>query len=42
MFVQFGVETVEEAMELGKKAADLVTKEFEKPISLEFEKVCFK
>ncbi|CEO97534.1 hypothetical protein PBRA_000880 [Plasmodiophora brassicae] len=39
VFVQFGVETVEEAMELGKKAADLVTKEFEKPISLEFEKV---
>ena len=36
---KFGVETVAEAMELGKEAADLITETFVKPIKLEFEKV---
>lgn len=37
--VKFGVETVAEAMELGKEAAAYVTEKFLKPIKLEFEKV---
>ena len=36
---KFGVETVAEAMELGKEAAEYITTKFEKPIKLEFEKV---
>jgi len=39
--VKFGVESIEDAMELGKKAADYVTSKFIKPIKLEFEKVYF-
>ena len=39
VMVKFGVDTVAEAMELGKEAAELVTKDFVKPINLEFEKV---
>jgi len=41
VFVQFGVETVEEAMKLGEEAADMVSKTFISPIKLEFEKVYF-
>ena len=39
--VKFGVETVADAMELGREAADFVSEKFIKPIKLEFEKVCF-
>ena len=39
VMVKFGVETVAEAMELGKEAAEAVTEKFVKPIKLEFEKV---
>lgn len=37
--VKFGVPTIEEAMKLGKEAADFVTQYFTQPIKLEFEKV---
>jgi len=37
---KFGVETVAEAMELGKIAAENISKKFMDPIKLEFEKVC--
>jgi len=36
---KFGVETVAEAMELGRKAAESISTKFIKPIKLEFEKV---
>ncbi len=39
VMVKFGVETVKEAMELGREAALAVTEKFVKPIKLEFEKV---
>ena len=39
VMVLFGVDTVKEAMELGKKASQLVTKGFITPIKLEYEKV---
>jgi len=39
--VKFGVETVADAMELGREAADFVSEKFIKPIKLEFEKVYF-
>ncbi len=39
VMVNFGVSTIEEAMKLGKEAADRITKEFIAPIKLEFEKV---
>ena len=39
VMVRFGVDTVAESMELGKKAADYVSSHFPKPIKLEFEKV---
>merc|ERR1719343_1985710 len=39
VFVQFGTESIEEAMRLGQEAADMVSKTFLKPIKLEFEKV---
>lgn len=39
--VKFGVSTVQEAMELGKEAAQYVTKDFKRPINLDFEKVYF-
>lgn len=39
--VKFGVKTVEEAMKLGKEAAELISKEFKAPIKLEFEKIYF-
>ncbi len=37
---RFGVETVTEAMELGREAAKLISAKFISPIKLEFEKVC--
>lgn len=37
--VKFGVDTVADAMELGREAAVYVTDKFVKPIKLEFEKV---
>jgi len=39
VMVKFGVDTVAEAMELGKEAATHVSSKFVKPIKLEFEKV---
>lgn len=39
VMVQFGVPTVEEAMNLGRAAADFISGTFIKPIKLEFEKV---
>lgn len=41
VMVKFGVKSIEDAMELGRKAADYVTSKFIKPIKLEFEKVYF-
>lgn len=41
VMVKFGVKTVEEAMKLGKEAADMISKTFLTPIKLEFEKVYF-
>ncbi|XP_064635067.1 DNA polymerase delta catalytic subunit-like [Lineus longissimus] len=38
---KFGVETVAEAMELGKEAANVISETFPHPIKLEFEKVYF-
>jgi len=39
VMIKFGVKTVKEAIEIGKEAAVKITKIFEKPIRLEFEKV---
>ncbi|KAF2838273.1 DNA polymerase delta subunit 1 [Patellaria atrata CBS 101060] len=41
VMVNFGVKDVAQAMELGRKAADLVSSKFIKPIKLEFEKVYY-
>ncbi|KAJ4777986.1 DNA polymerase [Rhynchospora pubera] len=41
VMVQFGVQTVDAAMKLGKEAADSISGTFTKPIKLEFEKVYF-
>ncbi|KAK9111468.1 hypothetical protein Scep_018987 [Stephania cephalantha] len=41
VMVQFGVPTVEEAMKLGREAAEYISCTFTKPIKLEFEKVYF-
>lgn len=38
---KFGVETVQEAMKLGKEAAEAISSKFPYPIKLEFEKVLF-
>lgn len=38
---KFGVESVAEAMELGKEAAEYISSKFVSPIKLEFEKVYF-
>lgn len=38
VMIKFGVKTLEEAMKLGREAAEYVTGEFVKPIKLEFEK----
>jgi DNA polymerase delta subunit 1 len=37
--VRFGVESVAEAIQLGREAADYITEKFVSPIKLEFEKV---
>jgi DNA polymerase delta subunit 1 len=39
--VRFGVTSVAEAMKLGREAAELVSRQFKKPIKLEFEKVYY-
>ena len=39
VMVNFGVEDISEAMELGKEAANKISKSFLAPIKLEFEKV---
>ncbi|KAL0378216.1 UNVERIFIED_CONTAM: DNA polymerase delta catalytic subunit [Sesamum radiatum] len=41
IMVQFGVPSVEEAMNLGREAADYISGTFIKPIKLEFEKVYY-
>ena len=41
VMVKFGVKTVEEAMKLGKEAAQKISSFFKDPIKLEFEKVYF-
>ena len=41
VMVKFGVKTLEEAMELGRDAANYVSTKFPSPIRLEFEKVYF-
>ena len=41
VMVKFGVKTVEEAMALGREAADLVSQRFPDPVHLEFEKVYY-
>ncbi|XP_055357344.1 LOW QUALITY PROTEIN: DNA polymerase delta catalytic subunit-like [Paramacrobiotus metropolitanus] len=41
VMVSFGVDTLEEAMKLGRQAADIITQKFVKPIKLDFEKVYF-
>ncbi|KAF0894590.1 hypothetical protein E2562_001890 [Oryza meyeriana var. granulata] len=41
VMVQFGVSTVEDAMKLGREAADYISGTFTKPIKLEFEKIYF-
>lgn len=41
VMVKFGIKSIEDAMKLGKEAADYVTSKFIKPIKLEFEKVYF-
>ncbi|KAJ4831435.1 DNA polymerase delta catalytic subunit [Turnera subulata] len=41
VMVQFGVPTVEEAMKLGREAAEYISGTFIKPIKLEFEKVYY-
>uniref|UniRef100_A0A0E0BG65 DNA polymerase n=1 Tax=Oryza glumipatula TaxID=40148 RepID=A0A0E0BG65_9ORYZ len=41
VMVQFGVSTVEDAMKLGREAADYISGTFIKPIKLEFEKIYF-
>ena len=39
VMVNFGVDTVADAMKLGQEAAEKVSEKFIKPIKLEFEKV---
>ncbi|KAK2445058.1 recovery protein [Trifolium repens] len=41
VMVQFGVSAVEEAMNLGREAADYISGTFIKPIKLEFEKIYY-
>lgn len=41
VMVKFGVETLVEAMDLGREAAEFVSSKFINPIKLEFEKVYF-
>jgi len=39
VMVKFGTDSIEEAMNLGQEAADMVSKTFIQPIKLEFEKI---
>lgn len=39
VMVKFGVDDINEAMDLGREAAKYVTQHFERPINLDFEKV---
>merc|ERR1719446_158745 len=39
VMVKFGTDSIEQAMEFGREAADMVSKTFIRPIKLEFEKV---
>lgn len=39
VMVKFGVDDINEAMELGREAAKYITQHFERPINLDFEKV---
>lgn len=41
VMVKFGVKTVEEAMKIGREAAELVSAKFPAPVKLEFEKVYY-
>lgn len=41
VMIKFGVKTLEDAMALGRAAAEYVSSKFVKPIKLEFEKVYF-
>ena len=41
VMVKFGVKTVSESIELGRKAAEMISAKFPSPIKLEFEKVPF-
>ncbi|KAL3688154.1 hypothetical protein R1sor_014463 [Riccia sorocarpa] len=41
VMVQFGAPTVAESMDLGREAAEYISKTFTKPIKLEFEKVYY-
>lgn len=41
VMVNFGVKTIERAMELGREAAGIVSAKFVRPIKLEFEKVYY-
>lgn len=42
VMVNFQVKSLERSMELGREAAELISKKFVQPIKLEFEKVGFK
>jgi DNA polymerase delta subunit 1 len=39
--IKFGLDTIQPVFDLGKEAAEYVSRQFTKPISLEFEKVYF-
>jgi DNA polymerase delta subunit 1 len=41
VMIRFGVDTLAEAMELGKDASDYVSSNFKKPIKIEFEKIYY-
>ncbi|KAL1933207.1 hypothetical protein VTP01DRAFT_7297 [Rhizomucor pusillus] len=41
VMIKFGVDNLKEAMELGREGANVVTKQFIRPINLDFEKVYF-
>ncbi len=41
VMIKFGVETLHEAMELGRESSEFVTSNFKKPIKIEFEKVFY-
>ncbi|XP_003737481.1 DNA polymerase delta catalytic subunit [Galendromus occidentalis] len=41
VMIKFGVDKLDEAMDLGREAAEYVTSKFVKPIKLEFEKVYY-